>query len=250
MSTTPIIQNLLTLCHDYGRELASNFLEGESAIGGTMDDELTEFLARRDVSWDSLTIAEQDKIRDEALEAFKSECARRIVKSDLAPAAGNYTASDGKMLTDAQGRQYQTRFYTPETPAASPSSLPSPVLFGKMKAALLASHDELSAYHATGRPSGSIQRSETLISGLGDLLAEINRVPVAADLQLNGSDSDTRIHDAISALSEAYEHVSLRFEGNSTNPGNIGTALRKLGDGIEILNSMAADQPLTTSSLQ
>src|SRR5690349_72499 len=82
MSTTPIIQNLLTLCHDYGRELASNLLEGESAIGGTMDDELTEFLARRDVSWDSLTTEEQDAIRDSALEAFKRECARRIVESD------------------------------------------------------------------------------------------------------------------------------------------------------------------------
>lgn len=82
---TIIMPNLLTLVRDYGKKLASNFLEGESAIGGTMDDELTEFLARRDVSWDSLTTEEQDAIRDSALESFKRECSRRIVGSDPSP---------------------------------------------------------------------------------------------------------------------------------------------------------------------
>jgi hypothetical protein len=52
-----------------------------------------------------------------------------------------------------------------------------PSLFSRMEAALRASAMELDHFHRTGQPTKSFMQSETLILGLGDLVAELNRLP-------------------------------------------------------------------------
>jgi hypothetical protein len=56
-----------------------------------------------------------------------------------------------------------------------------------------------------------------------------------------------KLHEALNALREGLEHVSLRFEGNTTNPGNLGTAIRKIGQGMGLIAALAADQSLPVS---
>lgn len=140
---------------DHARSQAIAWLEGEAAIGGTVDEEIVEFLARQDVPWERLTVEQQDGLRDQYLESWKLTCSQSLL-------------------------------VTPETLA-----------------------------------------EESLVADSQDFVPKIQR--------------------AITALTEAYEHVSLRFEGNLTNNGNMGTAVRKLGEGIDILNKLS-ETPTTVSS--
>lgn len=52
-------------------------------------------------------------------------------------------------------------------------------LFSRMSAALRAASLELDHFHRTGQPTKSFMHSETMILGLGDLVAELNRIPTA-----------------------------------------------------------------------
>lgn len=83
--STPIIQNLLPLVASHARSQAADFLQGGSAISGTVDQEIWSFLAPHDIEWDGLTSDEQDQIRDGYLESFKAEAARRLTTSDPGP---------------------------------------------------------------------------------------------------------------------------------------------------------------------
>lgn len=68
----------------HARSQAVAWLEGEAAIGGTVDDEIVEFLARQDVPWERLTVEQQDGLRDHFLESWKLTCSERLAKSDSA----------------------------------------------------------------------------------------------------------------------------------------------------------------------
>lgn len=129
---TPILQTLIPLVTSYGTHKAVQFLEGAEELAFA-DDDLTSFLARRGVEWDQLETADQDSLRDAYLEAIKLECARRLTNI---PTTDHYTVSDGKALIDAQGLQYQTRIYTPESTSPASSPVPAPLVPEVVKVAL------------------------------------------------------------------------------------------------------------------
>lgn len=124
--STPILETLLPKVREHGRSQAAAFCQGDTSFGGSAWGEIESFLGTLGVSYDALTSADQDRIYDEYLEGVKSEMARRLTPSDPVPVAGHYTVSDGKILSDADGRQYQTRIYTPESLAAASGVIPSP----------------------------------------------------------------------------------------------------------------------------
>jgi hypothetical protein len=161
MSTTPIIQTLLPQAREHGRSQALTFIEGGQSIGGTVDQEICEFLARRDVEWDSIPVRDQDEIRDEYLEGFRAACCR--VGSDSGKAGGHSSTSGSMAASSAD---------------VPPADRDPASLFSRMAVAIRAAGHELSAYHLTGQPSKSFTHSETLVLSLGDLIAELNRMPV------------------------------------------------------------------------
>lgn len=86
---TPILETLLPLVADHARKQALGFLEGGEAIGGTVDEEIVEFLHRKGVEWDGLTVAEQDQTRDAYLCSFQSEAARLFTRTETASHASS-----------------------------------------------------------------------------------------------------------------------------------------------------------------
>lgn len=96
--STPILETLLPKVREHGRSQAKSFLEGGASIGGTADDEVIEFVSRLDISWGMLTVAEQDRIRDEFLEGFREGCQRPIPS----PPAASLAADPHPLLKECQ----------------------------------------------------------------------------------------------------------------------------------------------------
>lgn len=79
--STPL-SDLLSLVAAHGKSQASAFNQGEQSFTGTPQEEIVEFVSRQDVEWDSLPIADRDRIYDEYIQAVQQEMARRLVSSD------------------------------------------------------------------------------------------------------------------------------------------------------------------------
>ena len=95
--STPIIQTLETACHNYGQSQAAHFCQGEQSFGGSPMEELTGFLARKDVEIDQLETAGRDRLYDAYLEGVKSEMGCRLTRGDTVTNA----ASSASLLVKA-----------------------------------------------------------------------------------------------------------------------------------------------------
>lgn len=188
---TADLQTLLSLVQVHGANQIRDWMQNNFSMGGTPDEEIVSFLASRDVDFDDLSVPEQDRMRDAYLEGVKDLFRQRLAN---APQIGQ----DAPLTADR--RSY-------------PSSL-----FSRMEAALRAAAKELDHFHRTGQPTKSFMQSETLILGLGDLVAELNRLPASPSpekpvVQPTGSDSAGLLEEAGSVLEHAVQQLDLLRNG-------------------------------------
>ena len=148
--TADRLSQLLSSCRERAALCASAWITGTHSLGEIYEEIESWYDRYREGNlpmpqYQDLPSPVQDQLFDAWIEGVEGYFAKRAAKSDSAASK--------------------------QDPAS---------LFSRMAVAVRAAGHELSAYHMTGQPSKSFTHSETLVLSLGDLIAELNRLPVSS----------------------------------------------------------------------